>query len=379
MRDEILYIAHLDRGVKRFFVSDYIQTNPHVTRSNRQTRKLEFILYEAFYGPIVFVRAAWRQSLILFAMFLSGGIVFQYYEHLPVLDAFLASVSTITTIGLYVPNGGNFATLNRQEALLLIIMIIVSVGAGASILQNTVNSVVNGALAKGEIEKKLISKLKGHFIVYGYSRMGTYVAEKLEERRLDYVVITKNLNVYNELISSNVLTILETEGNAIKTLKAAHIENASVVIATDANDSDNLLLILSARKLRQDIKILTIVHEPSLMEMAKNAGADVVVPSSITLGHLLAFAAVTPDPVGLINSEKIGKEGIAEFPISGSSRLVGAKLQDAAKVATIAGVERDGVIVRNIFDGNFTLREGDTLLVIGDPANLMALKQEKAR
>ncbi|HXZ89822.1 MAG TPA: NAD-binding protein [Candidatus Dormibacteraeota bacterium] len=359
-------------------MSDYIRVNPTVTRSKRQTRKLGFILYAALYGPIVLIRTVWRQSLVLSAMFLSGGIVFHYYEHLPALDAFLASVSTITTIGLYVPNGGNFVTLNRQEAFLLIVMIIVSVGAGASILQNTVNSVVNGGLAKGEIEKKLIAKLNGHFIVYGYSRMGKYVVEKLDESGLDYVVITKAPNVYNDLIGSDVLAVLETEGDAIKTLKSAHIENASVVVASDVNDSDNLLLILSARKLRHDIKIITIVHEPSLMEMAKNAGADLVVPSSITLGHLLAFAAVTPDAVGLINSEKIGRMGIAEFPVASSSHLVGAKLQYAAKLATIAGVERNGVIVQNIFDGDFTLREGDILLVIGDPSSLMAFKQEES-
>ena len=370
----MFYIRLITRAHKRLFVSGYIPINQHVTRSKRQTRKLGFILYEALYGPIVLVRAVWRQSLLLFAMFLSGGIVFHHYEHLPFLDAFLASVSTITTIGLYVPNRGNFATLNRQEAFLLIVMIIVSVGAGASILQSTVDSVVNGALAKGEIEKRLIAKLKGHFIVYGYSRMGKYVVEKLDESKLDYVVITKNPKVYNQLINSDVLAVLETEGDAIKTLKSAQIENASVVVVSDVNDSDNLLIILSARKLRHDIKILTILHEPSLVEMAKNAGANIVIPSSITLGHLLAFAAVTPDPVGLINSDRIGKIGIAEFSIASSSPLVGAKLQDAAKLATIAGVERDGVIVRNIFDGNFSLREGDTLLVIGDPSNLKTLK-----
>ena len=371
--DEVSYIRPITRDVEWLLLPDYSRANEHKGKSTYRPRRLEFVLYEALYGPIVLVRAVWRQSLVLFAMFLSGGIVFHHYEHLPVLDAFLASVSTITTIGLYVPNGGNFATLNRQEALLLIIMIIVSVGAGASILQSTVNSVVNGDLAKGEIEKKLIAKLKGHFIIYGYTRMGKYVIEKLDEKGFAFVVITKNLNVYNELINSDVLAVLETEGDAIKTLKAAQIDRASVVVVTDVNDSDNQLLILSARKLRHDVKILTIVHEPSLMEMAKSAGADVVIPASITLGHLLAFAAVTPDAVGVIDSEKIGKEGIAEFPIISSSRLVGAKLQEAAKLATIAGVERDGVIVRSIFDGNFTLKEGDTLLVIGDPSNLRTL------
>jgi Trk K+ transport system NAD-binding subunit len=89
---------------------------------------------------------------------------------------------------------------------------------------------------------------------------------------------------------------------------------------------------------------------------------------------MLAFAAVTPDPVGFISSEKIGKEGIAEFSISGSSRLAGSKLQEVAKVATIAGVERNGVILRDIFDGTFTLREGDILLIIGNPSGLKTLE-----
>jgi len=179
-------------------VADYNPTNPRIAKPKRQSRKLGFVLYQALYGPIVLIRALWRQLLVLFAMFLSGGIVFHHYEHLPVLDAFLASVSTITTIGLYVPNGGNFETLNRQEARLLIIMIIVSVGAGASILQNTMNSVVNGALAKGEIEKKLIKKLKGHFIVYGYTRMGKYASPYIigffdQRAKSDQVVLCRAL------------------------------------------------------------------------------------------------------------------------------------------------------------------------------------------
>jgi hypothetical protein len=93
-------------------------------------------------------------------MFVFGAFIFAQYDHLPSLDALLASISTITTIGLYVPNGGNFLTLNRTEAALLIIMIIISVGAGASIVQSTVNSVVNGDMAKNEADKRLISRLR---------------------------------------------------------------------------------------------------------------------------------------------------------------------------------------------------------------------------
>jgi len=334
------------------------------------------MLYEAFYRPIMFLRVVHRQLLVLLAMFVWGALIFVHFEQLPFFDALLASVSTITTIGLYVPNGGNFLTLNRTEAGLLIVMIIVSVGAGASIVQDMVSSVVSGELAKGEAEKHLISKLSGHIIVYGFTHMGRYVADKLDEIGFDYVVITKNPEVYHELLNKDAYATLEHELQPIEALKSAGIDKASMVIVSHLNDPDNLLFILSARKLRPDVKIVTVVHDSSLIDMAKNAGADVVIPSAVTVGHLLALSAVTKDLVGVVFSEKIGTKEIAEFSIFKSSPLIEKGLQEVGALAAIIGVIRDGNVVQNIFTPGFTLREGDTLLVLGDPSNLQKLEEE---
>ena len=129
------------------------------------------------YAPTYLLKALYRQLVILAGMFGLGAAVFSYYNGLPPLGALLASVSTITTIGLYVPNGGNFYTINQNEELLLILMIIVSVGAAASLLQATVNAVVNGDLARGEVEKSLIKRMKRHVIIFGYAQLGRYVAD----------------------------------------------------------------------------------------------------------------------------------------------------------------------------------------------------------
>ncbi len=151
-------------------------------RGKRESRKLSFIFYQSLYGPSVFLRAVYRQVTILGLMFLWGAVIFSYFEHLPAIGALLASVSTVTTIGFYVPNGSNFFTMNPWEAVLLIIMIVISVGAGASILQSSINTIVKGDLAKIQAERKLLSRLKEHVIVLGYTHWGKYVMEKLEER-----------------------------------------------------------------------------------------------------------------------------------------------------------------------------------------------------
>lgn len=341
----------------------------------RESRRLSFILYEALYGPVVLARSIYRQLVVLGMMFVFGALIFGLYEHLPPLDAMLASVSTITTIGLYVPNGGNFLTLNRTEATLLILMIIISVGAGASIVQSTVNSVVNGDMARGEADKRLIARLKSHVIIYGYTHMGRYVADKLEELGLDYVVISRNPAVYQELLNKDIFAVIEHETQPIEALTAAGVDKASMIIVSHSDDSDNMLFVLSARKLRPDIRIVTVVHDSNLMTMAKNAGADVIIPASVTVGHLLALSAITKDIVGVVFSEKIGTKEIAEFSIFKSSPLIGKGIEDIADLAVIIGIVRKEQVL-HVYDPNFRFEEGDTLLVLGDPSKLQVLEKE---
>lgn len=346
------------------------------TRFRRESRRLRFSLYAAFYEPIVFLQVAYRQLLILGAMFVSGAAIFAYYGKLPAVNALLASVSTITTIGLYVPNSGNFVTLNHTESLLLIVMIIVSVGAGASIVQATVGAFVNGDLARGKAEEALTKLVKKHVIIYGYGHLGKYVAEKLDELGMDYVVITTEQLLYDQLIKNRVLAVLEHESRPMEALKAAGIERAGMLIAAHQDDPRNMLITLSARKVRPDLRIVSVVHDSELIEAAKNAGADVVIPSSVTVGHLLALSAVTKDLVGIVFSEEIGTKEIARLSVFKSSKLIGKGMQDISKLAVVIGLVRGASVVQNIYDPGFRIMEGDILLVLGDPSNLQTLEEE---
>jgi Trk K+ transport system NAD-binding subunit len=83
--------------------------------------------------------------------------------------------------------------------------------------------------------------------------------------------------------------------------------------------------------------------------------------------------------VGVVFSESIGTHEIADFSVFKSSKLIGKGMQEISKAATIIGVLRRGDVIQNLFDPNFRIQEDDTLLVFGDPANLIELeKQAKA-
>jgi voltage-gated potassium channel len=275
-----------------------------------------------------------------------------------------------------VSHNGNFTDIPRLEAVLLILLIIISVGAGASILQNTVNTVVNGELTRSATAKRLITRLKDHVIIVGYSHLGRYVSDKLGEMEYDYVVITRDKLVHDELLAKERLVVLEHSGRTMEVLEEAGIARASVVIVAHNEDSDNMLFILAARKLRPDIRIVSVIHNDALVEAAKSAGASNVIPSSVTVGHLLALSAVTEDLVGVVFSEKIGTKEIAEFSVFRTSPLIGKGLQTVSQAAAVIGVIRGGEVISNLFAADFRIREGDTLLVFGDPAKLELLEEE---
>jgi Trk K+ transport system NAD-binding subunit len=140
-----------------------------------------------------------------------------------------------------------------------------------------------------------------------------------------------------------------------------------------------MLSILSARKLRPEIRIISVVHDQALVETAKNAGADMVIPSSVIVGHLLALSAVTSNLVGVVFSERIGTKEIAEFSVFKSSPFIGKSLPEISNCATIIGLVREGLVVKNLFDPSLRIKENDILLVFGDPACTLSMEgQAKA-
>jgi Trk K+ transport system NAD-binding subunit len=350
--------------------------SPTKKKNGRESHKLRFMFYHALYGPYAFVKAVYRQLIVLGAMFVWGAAIYAIYEHIPPLNALLAAVSTVTTIGFYVPNGGNFLTINPEESVLLIIMIVISVGAGASILQSSINTIVKGDLAKSQVQKKLIHKLNQHVIVLGYTHWGRYVSEKLEEMGLDHVIVTQDPRTYEELLRKDQFVVLEQTTQPIAALNAAGIDRASIVVCAHQKDSDNMLSLLSARKLHPHIRIISVVHDQALAETAKAAGADMVIPSSVTVGHLLALSAVTNNLVGVVFSEKIGTKQIAEFSVFKSSPLIGKSMAEISDCATIIGLVRGGVVVKNIFDPTLRIKEDDVLLVFGDPSCTSSLGEQ---
>jgi uncharacterized protein with PhoU and TrkA domain len=60
-------------------------------------------------------------------------------------------------------------------------------------------------------------------------------------------------------------------------------------------------------------------------------------------------------------------EGISQYTIRAPSPLIGKKLKEITQTMNVIGALREGKADARLFDGTFKLKEGDTLILLGEP------------
>lgn len=237
-------------------------------------------------------------SLLLF-IFLVGVLGYKILSEYSWVDAFYMTVITITTVGY-----GTVRDLSPGEKLftsLLIISSIFIVGYAISVITEYLLSKNNiGNFKRKKVQQK-IDSLKDHVIVCGYGRNGKQAVHKLEAYNKEYVVIEMNEDIISREQKNGKLFI---EGNAVEdeVLLQAGLEKASTLICALPSDADNLFVVLSARQLNQELKIISRATEETSFQKLKLAGADnVILPDKIGGDHM-ANLVVTPDLVEFLDN-----------------------------------------------------------------------------
>jgi voltage-gated potassium channel len=313
------------------------------------------------------LKRVWVQLLIIALMFFVGAAVFHHFQGLDWLTALLGSVSTVTTIGLYSPN---IVAMANPEKILLIIIIVASVGSAASLLQTLISAVTKKEFFMSRLDGVRVSTMNNHIIVMGYSFLGKYVAEKLKEMGMEYVVVAKD-EEQAEIARNNGITAMSSPINLVyDALKKAGIERAGSLVATYDDDGDNMLSIMVAKQLNPKIRTITIINERELREGAKAAKADVVIAPSDIIGNILATATSSNEIVGAFLPGRFGGKNIAEFTITKEGLNNGAIEQ----VAPLLLIIRAGESFPNK-GKDFALETGDQIYVLADHNAIVKLRK----
>lgn len=141
--------------------------------------------------------------------------------------------------------------IEAKTAQIFIIVSIITMIATPFILNN-IRKIAN--VAEGEQDETANfylcdKKMKGHFIIFGYARLGQEVVQRVKKTGIPYLVLESDLNLV-ELGRSRNENVYFANVAQIQTLEIANIEECSVAIITISNEAklDMLYQVLSNLK-----------------------------------------------------------------------------------------------------------------------------------
>lgn len=319
--------------------------------------------------------------LLLLVVFMTGIFGFRFFSDYSWVDAIYMTVITITTVGY-----GEVMPLGSSEKIfvsLLIISSIFIVGYAISVITEYILSKNIGVLRQKKVQRKLES-MHDHIIVCGFGRNGKQAAQKLLAYNRPFVIIEKNEEVIDRFSDENTLFIL---GNAIEDeiLLKAGIERASTLICATPNDADNLFVVLSARQMNKNLKIISRASEETSYKKMKLAGADnVIMPDKIGGDHM-ASLVVVPDLVEFLDNLTVsGQEdsiNVEQIPFEkmcpdGKERAIhDLDVRKKTGCSIIGYRSPNGEYIVNP-EASLVLQKKSKLILIGRPNQIEKLKKE---
>ncbi len=176
-------------------------------------------------------------------------------------------------------------------------------------------------------------------------------------------------------------------GDAIEDeiLVKAGVENASTLICATPSDADNLFVVLSARQMNKNLKIISRASEETSYRKMKLAGADnVIMPAKIGGDHM-ASLVVVPDLVEFLDNltvtgkeESINVEQIPFEKICPNGKEQAIQDFDVRKKTgcSIIGYRSPtGEYIVNP-EPSLVLQKNSKLILIGRPSQIENLKKE---
>jgi voltage-gated potassium channel len=313
---------------------------------------------------------------VLVAIVAIGVTGYMVIEGWPFLDALYMTVTTITTVGF-----AEVRPLSFAGKIFTIFLIIGGVGGALYILMATVQYILEGQLGITMGRRRMkakIAKLKGHFILCGYGRVGQEIARTFSEERVPFVVIENNEERVAKVENDGYLCLF-ADATSDEVLKEAGIERANVLVAALGSDADNTYITLSARGLQPDLFIEARGSSGEAEVKLKRAGADRVISPHIIGGHRMAMLALRPAVVDFIDTVtyRPGRElQLENVDIASSSPLVGLTMREVrgqVGITVLAMRKKSGKLLANPPEEEI-IEDDDRLIVIGTKKRLAALE-----
>ena len=311
----------------------------------------------------------------------SGGIAgYMFIEGWSLLDAAYMMVLTLTTVGYE-----EVHPLSTGGRIFSIFLMITGVGVAMYTVTAVARRVVEEEVFRGFLRRRRMrtrmAGMRDHVIVCGYGRVGREVVATLAREKVGCIVLDRDSQVVGELAEQGLLYV---QGDATRdeTLLDAGAPRARSVIVALGNDSDNVLITLSARALNPALNIVSRTGLGENEEKLRRAGADRVVSPYSIGGRRLALSAIRPAAVDYFDSladSGGADERLEEVLVAPGSPLDGVTVGECARAAGVHVLAlKKGEGALEVSPGDATaIQAGDLLIVFGSREQLAPLESSR--
>lgn len=348
--------------------------------SARRTARGASSLAEAQAGLWLWFHGLRLALLMVLAVLVSGTMGYVLIEGWPAWDAFYMTVITITTVGYR-----EVQPMSRAGEFFTVLLLLGGVGTAFYAVTLIASMIVEGGLHRGFEHRRftrMLHDISDHFILCGFGRIGSIVAEELSRQQVPFVVVERDPDRVQAVLSRGWLGV-EADASQEEVLERVGIHRARGLIAAVGTDAENVYTVLTSRVMRPDLFIIARVENDDAERKLRRAGADrVISPYMIGATHM-AQTALRPavvDFVHLATSSAHLDLSMEQVRITPGSPLVGRSLVEANirqkfGVIVVAIRRMEGAMEFNP-PPEASLRAGDELVVLGRPEQVKALEEE---
>lgn len=317
-----------------------------------------------------------RLAAILLAIVIVVGVAgYMLIDGWNILDSFYMVITTIATVGYgeVHPQGAAGRIFTSGVIVFGVATMLYTFGVFAQTLSDN----AFGEYRRARQLQRDLNKLRDHFIICGYGRIGTQIVAEFEDHEVPYVVIDQTEEALERIRAENRLHI---EGDASKedVLRQAGIERARGLISAVDSDERAVYIVLAARAFNPSLYIVARAGRPDSIRRLELAGATRTISPYVMAGHRMAELAIRPAMVDVIDTLHHGEAGIGveEMVVNSGTGVIGRTLEESGLLATdaarvLAVRRRDGTVSVNPASTT-TLEEGDLVIALGTEDQLFS-------
>jgi voltage-gated potassium channel len=305
--------------------------------------------------------------MILATLVLVGTAGFVLIEHTKVFESLYMVITTITTVGV-----GEIFGLSDPGRLWALVLILLGFG----VTLYTAGAAIEYMIDLSEERRwrrmsKEIADLEDHIIICGFGRVGRATLANLKTHGNQVVVVDRDTERADRAAKLGVL-VINGDATHNDVLIDAGIERAAALIACVDTDSDNLVIALSTKSIRPEVRVICRATEPESERKLRLAGADGVVAPQAVGAERLAALAVHPELAQIFDIVLNGRPvefHVEELDIQPGCVVDGQTLANSGirrtTGALVLAVEDQKVNMVVNPGPDLVLHSGDRLVVVG--------------